>query len=115
VLFVLWNGLQIDGTIERVKNIEPVAERIKAFGWETLEIDGHDIDAIAKAIDRPRQSSAKPLAIVARTTMSKGVSYMENDKKWHGGCPTKEQVEKAFAELGKASSYSDYPAAGGVK
>jgi transketolase len=115
VLFVLWNGLQIDGTIERVKNLEPVADRLKAFGWETLEIDGHDVAAIAKAIDRPRQSTGKPLAIVARTTMSKGVSFMEGDKKWHGGCPTKEQAEKAFTELGKASAFTDYPASGGAK
>ncbi len=115
VLFVLWNGLQIDGTIERVKNIEPVADRLKAFGWETLEIDGHDVGAIAKAMDRPRQSTAKPLAIVARTTMSKGVSFMENDRKWHGGCPTKDQAGKALAELGKASAFADYPASGGAK
>ncbi|HCM26390.1 MAG TPA: transketolase [Treponema sp.] len=115
VVFVLWNGLQIDGTVEKVKNLEPIADRLRAFGWETIEIDGHDIGAIQAVLDRPRKATGKPTAVVARTVMSKGVSFMENDRKWHGSCLSKEQADTALAELGKSASFSDYPAAGGSK
>ncbi|MFA6507752.1 MAG: transketolase [Treponemataceae bacterium] len=115
VLFVLWNGLQIDGTVENIKNLEPIADRLRAFGWDTIEIDGHDQKAIKSVLDRPRNATGKPTAVVARTIMSKGVSFMENDRKWHGTCPNKEQAEKALSELGAAGSFTDYPAVGGSK
>ena len=115
VLFVLWNGLQIDGSIAQVKNLDHMADRLRAFGWETLEVDGHDIPAIVGVLDRPRVSKARPLAIVARTTMSKGVPFMEDDRKWHGGCPSKDQVYQALALIGEAAGFSDFPAAGGIK
>jgi transketolase len=115
VLFVLWNGLQIDGAVAKVKNIEPLGDRLRAFGWETIEIDGHDHAAIKAVLDRPRNPVGKPTAVVARTVMSKGVPFMENDRKWHGGCPNTDQVEKALADIGVSSSFSDYPIAGGSK
>lgn len=115
VLFVLWNGLQIDGTVEKVKNLEPIADRLRAFGWDTVEIDGHDHAAIKAVLDRPRNPVGRPTAVVARTVMSKGVSFMENDKKWHGGCPNAEQAEKALSEIGTTRSFSDYPIDGGSR
>jgi transketolase len=115
VLFVLWNGLQIDGTIEKVKNLEPITDRLRAFGWDTVEIDGHDQKAIAAVLARPRNAVGRPTAVVARTVMSKGVAFMEGDKKWHGACPNKEQAEAALAQIGVSPLFADYPAAGGSK
>lgn len=112
VLVVLWNGLQIDGTVEKVKDVRPVAARLAAFGWDAVEVDGHDIDALAEVLSRPRRPVGKPLAVVANTVMSKGVSFMEGDKKWHGTCPTKEQAEAALAEIGASARFADYPAGG---
>lgn len=114
VLFVLWNGLQIDGTIEQVKNLEPIGDRLRSFGWDTVEIDGHDLRAIESVLARPRAPVGKPTAVVARTSMSKGVSFMENDRKWHGSCPTPEQASKALSEIGTTPLYSDY-SEGGAK
>lgn len=112
VLVVLWNGLQIDGTVEKVKDVRPIAARLAAFGWDAVEIDGHDMAAIAEALGRPRKPVGKPLAVVANTVMSKGVSFMEGDRKWHGSCPTKDQAEAALAEIGASGRFADFEAGG---
>ena len=92
------NRLQIDGCTEDVKGLDNLAEKIKAFNWEVIEIDGHDIQAIYSALKKA-QSANKPFAIIADTIKGKGVSFMENNAGWHGKAPKKEDFERAIKEL----------------
>ncbi|EGD51938.1 Transketolase domain-containing protein [Thermoanaerobacter ethanolicus JW 200] len=94
-----FNGLQIDGPNREVKNIEPVNEKFKAFGWHVIEIDGHDFDQIDKAIEEAKATKGKPTLIIAHTIKGKGVSFMENQVGWHGSAPNEEQRQKAIQEL----------------
>ncbi|AIS53033.1 transketolase subunit A [Thermoanaerobacter kivui] len=94
-----FNGLQIDGPNREVKNIEPVNEKFKAFGWHVIEIDGHDFDQIDKAIEEAKATKGKPILIIAHTIKGKGVSFMENQLGWHGSAPNEEQRQKAIQEL----------------
>ena len=93
------NRLQIDGWVKDVMSVEPLAEKYSAFGWNVIEIDGHDLPQILDAFARARQENAKPTVILARTIKGKGVSFMENEASWHGTAPKKEQFEKALPEL----------------
>lgn len=93
------NGLQIDGFVRDIKGIEPIGDKWKAFGWEVIEIDGHDMAAIVSAIDRAVAVKGKPALIWAHTVKGKGVSFMENKASYHGAVPTKEELEKALVEL----------------
>jgi transketolase len=93
------NKLQIDGAVSDVMNIEPIAEKYRAFGWNTVEIDGHDFKQVLAAYETAENTKGKPTAIIARTVKGKGVSFMENNADWHGKVPNKEQTEKALAEL----------------
>ncbi len=99
LLFVDNNGLQIDGRITEVMSPEPISDKFKAFGWEVMSIDGHDIRAIMKALNSARNIKGKPVVIVAATTKGKGCSFMEDRVEWHGTAPNKEETEKALAEL----------------
>ena len=92
------NGLQIDGATENIKSLDPLNEKIKAFGWDVLEIDGHDIPTIYDAIEKAKANN-NPTAIIANTIKGKGVSFMENNAGWHGKAPNKEEYEKAMQEL----------------
>ena len=92
------NKLQIDGCTEDVMALGNVAEKIKAFGWNTLEIDGHDYNQIYEAMEIAKKSD-KPFAIIANTTKGKGVSFMENQAGWHGKAPNDEQLAQALEEL----------------
>lgn len=92
------NKLQIDGCTENVKSLDPLDEKIKAFNWDVIDIDGHDICAIYDAIENAKRNT-KPTAIIANTIKGKGVSFMENNAGWHGKAPKKEDFEKAIAEL----------------
>lgn len=92
------NKLQIDGCTEDVMSIGDVASKIKAFGWETLEINGHDFEQIFDAIEEGKKSN-KPFAIIANTIKGKGVSFMENNPGWHGKAPNDEQLAQALEEL----------------
>ncbi|AEM79427.1 transketolase [Thermoanaerobacter wiegelii] len=94
-----FNGLQIDGPNREVKNIEPVNEKFKAFGWHVIEIDGHDFEQIDKAIEEAKATKGKPTLIIAHTIKGKGVSFMENQVGWHGSAPNEEQRQKAIQEL----------------
>ncbi|HQD39178.1 MAG: transketolase [Firmicutes bacterium] len=94
------NKLQIDGQISDVKLKGSIAERFRAFGWHTVEIDGHDFSAIEQAFDQAEQA-AVPTVIVAHTIKGRGVSFMENQANWHGSAPGAEQVEAALRELGR--------------
>ena len=101
IAFVDRNKLQIDGSTEDIKAIGSAAEKFKAFGWNTFEIDGHDFNEIYCAIeDAKRLKNQKPTVIIANTIKGKGVSFMENQAGWHGKAPNDEQLAQALAELG---------------
>ena len=94
------NRLQIDGSTEDIKPLEDLNAKLKAFNWDVLEIDGHDIKQIYEAIEKAKLNN-KPTAILANTIKGKGVSFMENNAGWHGKAPNKEEYEKAMEELSK--------------
>ncbi len=93
------NGLQIDGNIADVMSPYPIPEKLRAFGWEVAEIDGHDFDQMEAAFSQARQTKGAPFAIVMKTVKGKGVSYMENQVGWHGKAPNDEEYEIAMKEL----------------
>lgn len=93
------NGLQIDGPIKEVMSPEPLGDKWRAFGWHVMEIDGHDFNAIAEALDEAKKVKGKPSLILAETVKGKGVSFMEGVCDWHGQAPNTEQTEQALAEL----------------
>lgn len=94
------NMLQIDGDVEKVKSLEPLADKLKAFNWNVVEIDGHNLNQVYDALMNAKaNTSDKPTAIIAHTTKGKGVSFMENNAGWHGKAPNDEEMEKALAEL----------------
>lgn len=99
VAFIDFNGLQIDGPVGQVLSPLPIPSKFAAFGWEVLQIDGHDLRQIMQALHCARQVKGKPTAIVARTIKGKGCSFMENQVDWHGVAPKGEEIEQALAEL----------------
>ncbi len=94
-----YNGLQIDGRIEDVKSLTGIKERFAAFGWHVIEADGHDVEAVALALEEARGMKSKPSVIIARTVKGKGVSFMEGQASWHGTAPKPDQLEQALGEL----------------
>ncbi len=98
-MFLDWNGLQIDGPITEVMNPTPHDEKLRAFGWNVVVIDGHSFDEIERAVLEAEACKGKPTAIICRTVKGKGVSYMENAVEWHGAAPKEEQYKIAMAEL----------------
>ncbi len=95
-----YNGLQIDGKNEDVMTVAPVADKFRAFGWNVLEINGHDFEEILDAFAKARECKGKPTMIVAKTVKGKGVSFMEDNAGWHGKAPNDEETKQAVAELG---------------
>ena len=93
------NNLQIDGEVDNVMSPYPIDEKFKSFGFEVLNVDGHNIEQIIRALDKAKIVKGKPTCIVAKTTKGKGVSFMENQVGWHGKAPSKEQYEIAIQEL----------------
>jgi len=93
------NDLQIDGWVRDVMNVDPLAEKYRAFNWNVLEIDGHDMDKILQALESARAKDDLPTLIIAHTVKGKGVSFMENEAGWHGVAPNRAQFEKAMVEL----------------
>jgi transketolase len=94
------NGLQIDGEVEKVMNVAPIADKFRAFGWFALEIDGHDMSAIINALDRAETVKGQPTVLVARTVKGKGVSFFENKASYHGVAPSDEELPRALECLG---------------
>ncbi|RJQ54579.1 MAG: transketolase [Actinobacteria bacterium] len=94
-----YNRLQIDGRVEEVMSIDCPKEKWASFGWNVLEIDGHDFPQILAAFDEARGVAGKPTMIVANTVKGKGVSFMENQVDFHGKAPTEEQRRAALEEL----------------
>jgi len=94
-----FNKMQIDGFCCDVKDMEPYARKWQDFGWFTLEVDGHDVKALMDALDKAEKVKDKPQMIVAHTVKGKGISFVENQVKWHGIAPKKDELEKALIEL----------------
>lgn len=95
------NGLQIDGETKDVLDMEPIDQKLEAFGCNVVKIDGHDFDQMEDALDQfhLNKNSKKPTAILLKTVKGKGVSFMENVAGWHGKAPNDEQYEQAMKEL----------------
>ena len=94
------NGLQIDGKNDDVMKVNPIDEKFRAFGWNVVEIDGHDFEEIFNAFDNARACQGKPTVIIAHTHKGRGVSFMEDNAGWHGKAPSDEQAKQAIEELG---------------
>jgi len=93
------NGIQLSGFNKDIMNIEPFNKKWESFGWEVIEIDGHDLEQVFTAIKKAQQVKGKPAVIIAHTVKGKGVSFMENNVDFHGKAPNAEQLEKALKEL----------------
>lgn len=93
------NQLQQNGPVKQIQDIEPLPEKWQAFGWHTIEIDGHNLEQVLKAYDEAETVKGKPQAIIARTVKGKGVSFMELNPAWHGVAPKPEELERALKEL----------------
>jgi len=96
------NKLQIDGPVSEVMNIEPLPEKYRSFGWEVIQIDGHDMRQILLSLERAKRGLGKPVVIIADTVKGKGVSFMENVAGWHGKAPNYDEMVKGLQELGLA-------------
>jgi len=99
VAIVDHNKQQIDGWNFEVMNLEPLPDKWRSFGWEVIEVDGHDFSQILAAFQKSQQIKGQPTVIIAHTVKGKGVSFMENNLQFHGKAPTPEQAEKALEEL----------------
>ena len=93
------NGLQIDGCVEQVMSPYPIGEKFAAFGWQVWEADGHNLAALGDALDEAKNHAGKPGVVVAKTVKGCGVSFMENECKWHGSLPTAAEFELALGEV----------------
>ena len=93
------NKLQITGPTAEVCNTDPIDKKFESFGWEVRHVDGHDVDALKATFDSFPFVKGKPSLVIAHTVKGKGVSYMENELKWHHGVPNKEQYSLAMDEL----------------
>lgn len=102
VLIVDNNGLQIDGDIKDVCSPYPIDEKLKAFNFHVINIDGHDFDQIRKAMEEAKNTKGQPTAIIAKTVKGKGVSFMEGKAGWHGKAPNDEEFAIAMEDLKKA-------------
>jgi len=94
------NGLQIDGDVAKVMNVASIPDKFRAFGWNVIEIDGHDMGQIVRALDEAETLKGAPTAIVATTVKGKGVSFFENKAAYHGVTPNDEELPEALKCLG---------------
>ncbi len=95
-----YNGLQIDGDVEKVMGLAPLADKWRAFNWHVAEIDGHDFAQVLAAYEEAARTKGRPTVIIARTVKGKGVSFMENAAGWHGKAPNADELARALAEIG---------------
>ncbi len=94
-----YNGLQIDGRVADIVNPAPYEDKLAAFGFHVVSVDAHDLDALERAFNEAKAVKGKPTAIIADSIKGKGVSYMENQVKWHGSAPNDELYAQAVAEI----------------
>ncbi len=95
-----YNHVQLDGTTDEIKDLGNLCNKWKEFGWNVIELDGHDMEQVCNAYEKAAETKGKPTVLIANTIKGKGVSFMENDCNWHGNAPSKEQLEKALEEIG---------------
>jgi len=116
IAIVDYNGFQLDGAVKQISDLDPLADKWKAFHWHVQEIDGHSIPEIVRAIEQAKAAPGKPHVIIARTTKGKGVSFMEGNNYFHGVTPTADETAAALAELdGDPSLSKALVAAGKIK
>jgi transketolase len=101
------NFCQIDNRTEKVMELEPLADKWKAFNWHVLECNGNDIEQFIKTVEQAKALKGKPKVILAQTFMGKGVSFMEDDYKWHGVPPSEDQGKQSLSEL-PPTKYGDF-------
>lgn len=94
-----YNNLQIDGTIEEVRGLDNIEGKFKSFGFNTLVVDGHNMEQLLDGFETAKMTKGKPTIIIAKTIKGKGVSFMENKKEWHGKAPNEEEYKLALSEL----------------
>lgn len=94
-----FNHVQLDDTIEAIKNLENLPARWHSFGWNVIEVDGHNALAVVRAYELAALTKDRPTVLIAHTVKGKGISFMEGDCNWHGNAPNAEQLEKALAEI----------------
>lgn len=94
------NGVQQNGPTEKIKQLEPLADKWRACGWNVFDIDGHDIEALIGSLDKAQESKGRPSVIIAKTVKGKGVSFMEGNAAWHGKAPSADDLAKALKECG---------------
>lgn len=99
-----YNKVQLDGHVAGIMDLEPLADKWSAFGWQVLEIDGHDLEAVLDAFDGARRCEERPTLVLAHTVKGKGVSFMENTHAWHGKAPRDAELEQALRELGSSTA-----------
>ncbi|MCX6596587.1 MAG: transketolase [Acidobacteria bacterium] len=99
VCIVDYNKIQLDGFTKDIMDVEPLADKWRAFGWHTIEVDGHSIEALQAAFAEAAATKGKPTVLIAHTIKGKGVSFMENNPKFHGTAPTAAECEQALKEL----------------
>ncbi len=93
------NELQIDGNTKDVMNIDPIEDKYKSFGWNVIQCNGHDVQALISAFENAKKSNDKPSVIIANTIKGKGVSFIENKAGWHGKVPNEAELDTALSEL----------------
>ncbi len=101
------NGQQIDGPTKKVLDLGSIKEKFDAFGWHTIEMNGNDMDEVIAGLNKAKEltGKGKPVGIMMKTVMGKGVDFMENDHNWHGIAPNDEQLAKALAQLPELADY----------
>ncbi len=102
VAFLDYNGVQLDGTTEDIMPMGDIAAKWASFGWNVIEIDGHNVEEISDAVDKAKSTKGVPSIIIAKTVKGKGVSFMEGKNTWHGSPIGKDHYKQAMAELGGA-------------
>lgn len=99
------NGVQENGPVDEIKNEQPLVDKWRSFGWQVIEVDGHNFAELIMALDTFDTIKGKPTLILAHTIKGKGVSFMEGQAKWHGKAPNKEQLASALAELNQGGCH----------
>lgn len=97
-----YNKIQIEGFTNEIKNLEPLADRFRAFGWNAIEVDGHDVQRLQDAFTHAAATKGRPTVIIANTLKGKGVSFTENKNEYHGRALTEDEMKRAMQELGEA-------------
>ena len=97
-----YNHVQLDGTTEEIKDLGNLAAKFHDFGWNVIQLDGHDMEQITAAFRMAEEYKGKPTVLIAETVKGKGVSFMENDCNWHGNTPVEEQLKQALREINGA-------------